>query len=264
MPRGINAFDEALLQKRLWTPRQLLTKLWFDADDLSTITTISGNVSQWNDKSGNGNDASQSTSSNRPSVSVASLNNRNVVTFNGSSQYLNHNYSSGAAPHSVFVVGRRLSGGSTDFQVFINAVAPNTPFGVNISAKASGSVNWGNYINNWTQSNNSCLDTWRIMGIVSPSSSSGNEIFATDGTQVSVTYTARYSGDINNRRAIGGDPTFNVGYLSGNIAEIVHVNRALSTVEQNLLEGYFAHKWGLTNNLPPAHPFRNRPPLLGD
>jgi hypothetical protein len=36
-------------------------------------------------------------------------------------------------------------------------------------------------------------------------------------------------------------------------------NRRRQTVE-----GYLAHKWGLVANLPAAHPFKNRPPLIGD
>jgi hypothetical protein len=30
------------------------------------------------------------------------------------------------------------------------------------------------------------------------------------------------------------------------------------------VEGYLAWKWGLVANLPAAHPFKNRPPLIGD
>ena len=38
--------------------------LWLDASDSSTITEVSGAVSQWDDKSGNGNHVSQGTMSN--------------------------------------------------------------------------------------------------------------------------------------------------------------------------------------------------------
>jgi hypothetical protein len=44
--------------------------LWLDAQDSSTITEISGKVSQWSDKSGSENHAVQSDSNNRPVYSA--------------------------------------------------------------------------------------------------------------------------------------------------------------------------------------------------
>lgn len=51
---------------RLWTPELLSTALWLDATDASTITLNGTTVSQWNDKSGNGRNATQSTAANQP------------------------------------------------------------------------------------------------------------------------------------------------------------------------------------------------------
>jgi hypothetical protein len=57
---------------------------WWDASDASTITTVSGVVSQWNDKSGNGRNFTQATAANRPAVITAGRNGRNVISFGGS------------------------------------------------------------------------------------------------------------------------------------------------------------------------------------
>ena len=56
-------------------------KLWLDASDDSTITHSSNAVSQWNDKSGNNNHATQGTSSNKPSTNTSSQNGLNVLDF---------------------------------------------------------------------------------------------------------------------------------------------------------------------------------------
>jgi hypothetical protein len=44
------------------------------------------------------------------------------------------------------------------------------------------------------------------------------------------------------------------------IAEIVFYNSALDSTERNLIEGYLAHKWGLTSNLPVDHPYKTTAP----
>ena len=56
--------------------------LWLDAEDNTTITHSSNAVSQWNDKSGNGNHATQATSSKMPTYTVSNslLNNKSSVS----------------------------------------------------------------------------------------------------------------------------------------------------------------------------------------
>lgn len=56
---------------------------WLDASDASTITTVSGAVSEWRSKAGTGLAATQSTAANRPAYTMAGQNGRNVVTFDG-------------------------------------------------------------------------------------------------------------------------------------------------------------------------------------
>ena len=58
---------------------------------------------------------------------------------------------------------------------------------------------------------------------------------------------------------------FGVGYsyentadlFLGNISEVLTYSRALSTSEQQQVEGYLAWKWGLQSSLPTTHPFYN-------
>jgi hypothetical protein len=48
--------------------------------------------------------------------------------------------------------------------------------------------------------------------------------------------------------------------LVGYIAELVVCNAILSTADRQLVEGYLAHKWGLTGSLPSNHPYKNAAP----
>ncbi len=55
--------------------------LWLDASDASTITETAGAVSQWDDKSGEDNHATQTTEALKPTTNSNTLNGRNVLTF---------------------------------------------------------------------------------------------------------------------------------------------------------------------------------------
>jgi 6-phosphogluconolactonase (cycloisomerase 2 family) len=68
-----------------WTPAQLGADLalWLDADDASTITLNSSDVSQWDDKSGNGYDLLQSTAADQPAYVTGGLNGKPVLRNNG-------------------------------------------------------------------------------------------------------------------------------------------------------------------------------------
>lgn len=72
-----------------WTPAQIPTALWLDAADSSTITLNGSTVSQWSDKSGNGNNAVQATSASQPSYSTSALsNNRPAIVFDGINDWM--------------------------------------------------------------------------------------------------------------------------------------------------------------------------------
>jgi surface protein len=61
---------------------------WYDSADLSTITESSGSVSQWDDKSYNGNDLVQGTGSNQPTYDATGLLSQPTITFDGTTDYL--------------------------------------------------------------------------------------------------------------------------------------------------------------------------------
>jgi hypothetical protein len=46
------------------------------------------------------------------------------------------------------------------------------------------------------------------------------------------------------------------------LAEILYCTSAPSSDSLIKLEGYLAHKWGLTANLPNGHPFKVSPPYV--
>ena len=84
-----------------WTPAQLPSlALWLDADDASTITLNGSNVSQWDDKSGNGRNASQATASFQPTYLATGFNGKPTLQTDGSD----------ALELGVTSLGRNVSG----------------------------------------------------------------------------------------------------------------------------------------------------------
>lgn len=65
-----------------FTPLLFSPSIWLDASDSSTITELSGSVSQWNDKSGNGRNATQGSGVLQPSTGTATINGINALSFN--------------------------------------------------------------------------------------------------------------------------------------------------------------------------------------
>jgi hypothetical protein len=65
-----------------WTPAQLPSlALWLDADDASTITLNGSDVSQWDDKSGNGNHVSNATAATQPAYLATGWNGKPTLSF---------------------------------------------------------------------------------------------------------------------------------------------------------------------------------------
>ncbi|MFM6187855.1 MAG: hypothetical protein ACKPEQ_31335, partial [Dolichospermum sp.] len=70
----LNAIGNVRRGGAAWTPAQIPTALWLDAADASTITLNGSTVSQWNDKSGNGRNATQATASLQPAYNATGIN----------------------------------------------------------------------------------------------------------------------------------------------------------------------------------------------
>jgi hypothetical protein len=249
MPRGINDYDTAILQRRLWTPAVLRPAAWFDAADQSTIT-ISTGVSEWRDKSGNGRHATQSTGSNQPTLT---MNMRGLPGLTFSDHWLDATYSSSDVSIAYAGVQTALSA-SVYYPVGTGSdqgIAAGGTF-VGRPQQSFGLFNGVSGID--TGANVISLDT-PYVGSASMSSTArrvrvSGGVEATDGNSQSVS-TLRIGKRANNEWP----------YV-GTISEIVIASSYIGIRERNLVEGYLSHKWAI--RLAADHPFANRPPLIGD
>lgn len=242
-------YDEAQVQRRLWTPALLRPNLsvWLDAADISTITVATG-VSQWLDKSGNGRTVSQSSSNNQPTYERNGLNDRNVISF-GIDDFLLFStsvidYRSVALVYthpdtrlfSTFI-GSVPSGGAGAFHGGVSTVfsssytATETLNGINRHNGVS--------IGNGTTTNRPTTPTVAV--------------HVPTGVQ-----TAR------GLTAVGADNRAADRTIAGIVSEIIIANVPWNKPSYETVEGYLAWKWGLQSKLSASHPFVNRPPLIGD
>jgi hypothetical protein len=243
-----------------WTPAQITTALWLDAADAATITTVSSAVSQWNDKSGNGRNVSQSTASFRPTYPSNILNGLPAVRFDGTDDRLQTAsafFTTRALAMYVVARNRNLTGDST---LAGQELATNNNRYIFFTSSSTAN---------------------RLMLLLCDSSST-----TLSGTPTSSFYIYEYeqSGSIVSLRANGDTATTNSSQSTTNLAstplvfgaqrtdgggfgavdigEVVCLPSQPSDAVRQRVEGYLAHKWGLTGSLPAGHPYKTSPPYV--
>lgn len=244
-----------------WTPDLLPgVKLWLDASDASTITITGSGVSSWANKRGSASAAGQSTDASRPTVAAAALNGRSGLLF--ASQYMNGTVSmpTGAAS-SLFIVGRLKSDAVSGGRIFAaKDSAADTSAGSLMVRRNSTGEAIQFYCNGAAQVTTSVTyNTAFIYGIVT--NASGASVRLNGGTASTVSIVTSFN---ITRYVVGtnlaGSSTFGASYWSDHGYEIILCNVESADGDRQKLEGYLAHKWGLTGSLPSDHPHKTIAP----
>ncbi len=226
--------------RKIFTPTNISNiTLWLDASDTSTITHISGAVSQWNDKSGNNNHATQTTTANQPITNSVTIGGKNAIAFDGTSDFMNITAAvSRTNGYSVFVVNspdsvsanpRTYIGGPSGAFTFR---IDDTPLQTQI-VKASVAVILGG--NDTPAANTSYISSCR-------SSIMGNNIQINGSTVGSDNINPAYSSDCD----IIGTNSSTFGFFDGKIGEIIIYAGILTDVEMNQVGNYLSAKWGIS------------------
>ena len=209
-------------------------QFWVDFSDLSTITSSGGLVSQVADKSGNGRDISQPTSSNRPTIGASTKNGMDVLTFDGSDNLKSAVWTQ-PQPVTMFAVVRNSENSGSNRQIIGNSNSISPVF------YKSGNV-WRLYSASELASSVSVDNSWHYLsGVVN----SGSSVLRLDGTQIAAGNTGSNSWN-NTSIAIGNSPDAGNGFgWIGDIAEIFVYSRVLSTSEITQVESYLNSRWFL-------------------
>ena len=234
--------------RRLWTPDKLPSLHgWWDVGDVSTITQVSGAVSQLNDKSGAARHLIQPTAAYRPIYSAAGFNGRPSILFDGGDAHLSINaFPLGGTTASVSMVaailstrdwGRYLSfsGGANDYADAADmTIAHYDSQGTSIHARR------GNYIIDLPTGTVVFATPLHIQLI---STGSQLQLYKNNVLmgQVALSSAFRASGTLRVAATAAG------AWQPGNIRlmEIVISTAALTADVRANLHGYLAKKWGI-------------------
>ena len=216
--------------------------LWLDAADLTSLTVSGGAVSQWNDKSGNANNATQSTSGNQPTSGSITQNGLNVL--NLTSKTMTYPTIS-LTTMTVFCVYRQLDFTSYRQPLSVGAFAFFYANGGTVGIGRLGVTD--EVLANYSTYGLTSSVYTIYGGTVSISGSTTTNMYF-NGTNVA-SNTVNSSGGVV-RYEIGRSELTNSGY----IAEVLLYNSVLSQTNRQTVESYLAQKWGLTSSLPAGHP----------
>ena len=208
--------------------------VWYDADDASTITKdVSDKVSLWEDKSGNGNHAEQTTGLVKPEYVSSGINSNPSILF-------------GSGANTYFSLGTiYLSSTQTIFTVFEEHPATNTfaiPYGgasgyyhgkagSTIAMRASNQDDW-TYTGDtdgkmMTLARSGAASTCRINGVELTIGQNGLTT-----TNFTITDLGRYT----------TNATFQ---FKGHLAEVIIYDSILSDTDRDAVEEYLTDKWSL-------------------
>lgn len=247
-----------------WTPANITTALWLDAADASTITTVSGAVSQWNDKSGNGRNATQGTAASRPALTSAGLNGRDVITFDGSDDVLFATMSSGLSSSFAFfavVVPLRtnaIEGYITSQVASYSNYWAQLGLGGGLGTRLTFALFDGGQNPIAEQATPTIGTPLMLMGIRDVTADTVSLL--NNGTQIASTADTTTTTPGYSDLTIGGQTNLAGRYANVRIGEVIVLASLPTTDIRQRIEGYAADKWGLAGSLPAGHPYKSAPP----
>lgn len=207
---------------------------WYVAD--TVVLDGSNNVSQWTDKSGNGNHATQSTISSRPPVVSNAIGGKPAINFNNTYWFSLPNFlqaSWGAG--STFIV-YTLERKDQQWAAMKVGSAGDAYWGSNSQYSYNGYIGEWRYDRVYAQPQKmTSLGTFGL-SIISGTSYTVHR----NGTQVLNT-TPQWG--VTSSPYIGRDETLK--RMPGKIAEIVLVSRAATSSERLSMQSYFNSKYGI-------------------
>ena len=258
MPRGVSRLDDAQLQRQLFNPLSEPSLAgWYSADNLPSLTFDgSGNVTAMRDLTGKGRNASTATGIPYSRNSWVNKN-RGVITPNGTSHY--------------FAIASPITYNSTTGITMLASVRNS---GVNSGRTIAATSTVNGSFQTRLNGSPSAVEVLRSQqaSLVSSASTSLTYIIA-GGMGISGKTTSILNGVST---VVSTDPGFsnplNAIFASTDVTELFDsqflemfiFSSALNQRQLDRFVGRMAWTGDMTSNLAASHPYRNRPPLIGE
>jgi hypothetical protein len=253
-----------------WTPAEITTALWLDAADSSTLfdatsggslVAADGAVARWEDKSGNARHVTQGTLGSRPARKISIQNSKDGILFDGNNDDLSGSISINPLNESTFVVfwlsysaGRtEIMLSSGDDTVLSNGVSILPRWSDDNAYLQSGYVDQRVVV---ASAIGTAATILAVTGGLNQIAYKDGSTFGSAGANQSVTAVNRTATYIGSGRGVSSLNR----YFAGHIFETIWIDSVVSSTNRQLLEGYLAHRWGLTANLPSDHPYKSAAP----
>lgn len=225
---------------------------WLDAADTSTITSSAGSVSSVRNKADVQIPFIQASGGSQPTTGANTIGGNNVITFNGSSQYLTANglatlFSGADVPCSFFVVFSPSASVSTATSWAMGRESSSNALFINDNGTANG-------LRVFRRDSTivSVSATTTIVANGATAISSG--IFTGTSLNAFLNGTSYYNTTFDvgsltldrftvGARNSGGNV---VSYLNGSIAELILYKRSIETSEHTSIIRYLSNKWGVS------------------
>ena len=259
-----------------WSPSDVTISGWIDANDSENYTASGTTLTGVTDKSG----TSSFNVNGTPTIVSAGLNSLSVFDFSGTSEnimsasYISHTDGSGNHWAIGVFLADNVNNKRDSFWSFHTTTSPERDYSI---SSATSSNSWPGEIDldglsnnrisstmgngeNWSSS--ASIDNWHI--VVAIFNKTGNRIqVRLNGSYV--VNVSDYDNSIQTSQQLRLMRNRGSVHLDGRVAEFFSVKDIpgtggtdISDVEK--AEGYLAHKWGLTGNLPVTHPYKNSAP----
>lgn len=210
---------------------------WLDATNAPSIVTIGGTVSQWSDRSGNGNHATQTDPDAQPATGARTIFGRNALQFNGTNQFL-------ALPASLYLLL-----GTGPSHVFVVTQSDSTGIGTEYLVNGTGSyavaVNLGSSRLEFRHH-----PSTTVLQSVTRDLTQHVVVMKRAGTALTTAYDAHTGGSGTGASnvtvtalAIGANASGAAGFLDGLIGEILIYGAALNTSDEAAVMAYLKTKW---------------------
>jgi len=230
-------------------------QLWLDAADSSSLILNGSNVTQWNDKSGNGNNTNLTAGT--PILTTNAINGKSAINFDSLSWFHGPAANTGTTLTAIAVGtmnGSNSNGATNNYLRMVTFAVPGTDF--NTTPNTCAIIRDGT---------NNAVVAYRANSSKSPVGISLASPFVAvsvfDGTNQTM-YVNGLSGTSSSstgnfgytQYGIGHDPGGDATPWNGYIAEVIVYNSAITTAQRQQLEGYLAWKWGINGQIQSFNP----------